>query len=216
MARVDPVLAADRAVHLRHQGGRDLDEVDAAHEQGGGEARDVADDPAAEGDEHGGPIDAQIQEPVKQRVDLPERLRAFAVRNGHRIPADAETAESRSETGQVRIADHRIGHHHHPAAAGDDGLQPLFRGLQQPFADHDVVAAIPQVHAHDPVLVQHFGLLVCLRSELAAGPAVKPADGHSILADGAASTHSSFGIQNTLNQAMDSRYPLSRAQASRE
>lgn len=46
--RVDGGLAADGAVHLGEQGGRHLDYADAAQDDAGGEARDVADHAAAE------------------------------------------------------------------------------------------------------------------------------------------------------------------------
>ena len=49
--RVDPGLAADRAVDLGEQRRRDLHEADAAAQHGRGEAGEVADDPAAEGDD---------------------------------------------------------------------------------------------------------------------------------------------------------------------
>src|SRR5436305_661418 len=48
---VDPGLAADRAVDLGKQSGRNLDQAAAALEDRGGEAHKVADHAAAEGDE---------------------------------------------------------------------------------------------------------------------------------------------------------------------
>ena len=51
LRRVDARLAADGAVNLRQQRGRDLHEADAAAKDGGGEAREVADDAAAEGND---------------------------------------------------------------------------------------------------------------------------------------------------------------------
>src|SRR5690606_23641527 len=47
--RIDAGLAADRAVDLRQQRGRELDEIHAAPGNGGGEAGEVADHPAPEG-----------------------------------------------------------------------------------------------------------------------------------------------------------------------
>ena len=49
--QVDARLAADRGVDLGEQGGRDLDDGAAAQVCGGGEAREVADDAAAERDD---------------------------------------------------------------------------------------------------------------------------------------------------------------------
>ena len=54
--RVDGGLAADRRIHLRQQGRRDLDEVDAALVDRRGEARQIADHAAAEGDHNVGSL----------------------------------------------------------------------------------------------------------------------------------------------------------------
>ena len=51
LGRVDPGLAADRAVDLGEQRRRDLHEADAAAHHRRGEAGEVADHPAAEGDD---------------------------------------------------------------------------------------------------------------------------------------------------------------------
>ena len=49
--RIDAGLAADRGIDLGEERGRDLDEVDAAAQDRGGKAGEVADDAAAEGDD---------------------------------------------------------------------------------------------------------------------------------------------------------------------
>ena len=49
--QIDAGFAADGGVHLREQGGGNLDDRDAAHEDGGQKAADVAADTAAEGDD---------------------------------------------------------------------------------------------------------------------------------------------------------------------
>ena len=145
-------------------------------------ARDVADDPAAERDEHRRPVDAEIEEPVEQRLELPERLCAFAGRNGDRIPPHAEPIESRSETKQVSITDHRIGDHDYPAA-GDDGSEHVLSRLQQLLADDDVVSALRQVYADDPAFPVHAVLDLPVCSQLGLGRAVEPVDDILILAE---------------------------------
>ena len=138
-------------------------------------ARDVADDPAAERDEHGRTIDAQIEKPMKQRLDLPERLRAFTGWNGDRVPSNAEPVESRSEAGQMSIADHPIGDHDDPAA-GDDGNEYLLGRLQQLLADHDVVSTSPQIHPDDPSLGRRVAPALRVCPQLGLGRSVEPVD----------------------------------------
>ena len=55
-------LAADGAVDLREQGRRHLDQLDAAQVRRGDEARHVADDAAADGDDAGAAIGLQLDE----------------------------------------------------------------------------------------------------------------------------------------------------------
>ena len=64
---VDADLAADRAVHLRQQRRRHVHERDAAQEGGRGEAGDVADDAAADGDEGAAAVGAAADERVVDR-----------------------------------------------------------------------------------------------------------------------------------------------------
>ena len=52
LGRVDAGLAADAAVDLGEEARRDLHEADAAAQDRGGEAREIADDAATEGDDH--------------------------------------------------------------------------------------------------------------------------------------------------------------------
>ena len=58
---VDAGLAADAAVDLGEQRGRDLHEGQAAQRGGGGEAGEVADHAAAERDHRGAPLDAGVE-----------------------------------------------------------------------------------------------------------------------------------------------------------
>ena len=88
--------------------------------------------PAAERDEHRGPVDSEIEEAVEQRLQLSEGLGVLAGRNGHRVPSDSEAIERRRQTREVRIADHGVGDHH-GAASVDDGSEHVVGRLQQPL-----------------------------------------------------------------------------------
>ena len=78
---VDADLAANRAVDLRQERGRYVDERDAAQVGGGGVAREVADDAAAERDEGGRALGVRLDEGVVNLHDRRHLLVAFAV--GH-------------------------------------------------------------------------------------------------------------------------------------
>ena len=71
---VDADLAADRAVDLRQQRRRHLDDRDAAQVGGRGEAGDVADHAAADRDDGGGAVGAG---PDQRVVDAADRLQLF-------------------------------------------------------------------------------------------------------------------------------------------
>ena len=115
-------------------------------------------------------------------LELPERLCAFPGWNGDRIPPHAEPIESRSETKQVSITDHRVGDHDYPAA-GDDGSEHVLSRLQQLLADDDVVSALRQVYADDPAFLVHAVLDLPVCSQLGLGRAVEPVDDILILAE---------------------------------
>ena len=76
---VDRGLAAHRRVDLREQGRRNLDERDAALIDGGGEARDVAHNAAAQRDDCGAPLTAMLEQRVEQRVERLPVLMCFSV-----------------------------------------------------------------------------------------------------------------------------------------
>ena len=58
--RVDRGLAADAGIDLRQQRCGDLHEIDAAFDEAGGEAGEIADDAAAEGDDEIAALDALL------------------------------------------------------------------------------------------------------------------------------------------------------------
>ena len=70
-------LAADRRVHLGKQRGRDLDDRDAAHEDGGQEAAHVGHDAAAEGHDHARAVGPGLDHLFGQRLHAGEPLGLF-------------------------------------------------------------------------------------------------------------------------------------------
>ena len=72
LAGVDTGLAADGAVHLGQQRGRDLDEIQAAQGYRGGEAHQIPDHAAAEGDQHGRALDPTAEHLVQQGFPMGE------------------------------------------------------------------------------------------------------------------------------------------------
>ena len=152
MARVDRVLAADRAVDLGHQGGGDLDEVDAAHEQRRGEARDVAHDPAAERDHHRGPVDPRGR--GADRAAPPDRGTTSRPRRPVWSPCPTgrrdRRAPARDGTGR---------HRESPASVTTTTLRPATMGSSTSpaasssrFSDYDVVSALSEVDADGSAL----------------------------------------------------------------
>src|SRR3546814_15715869 len=73
-------LAADRAVDLGQQAGRDLHEVEAAQGDSGGKAGEVADHAAAQRHQRCRALDLAIEELAAQPTELVEALRAIARR----------------------------------------------------------------------------------------------------------------------------------------
>ena len=84
---IDAHLAADRAVDLREQRGRDLDQPDAAQVRGRDEPRHVADDAAADRDDAGAAIGLQLDQRFVRARDRRELLVALAVGQQDRLGA---------------------------------------------------------------------------------------------------------------------------------
>ena len=77
-ACIDRGLAADGAVHLRQQRGGDLHEVHAAQEDAGGKAGEIADDAAAQRNQHDAALRLLRQEPVHQLFQILKTLGLLA------------------------------------------------------------------------------------------------------------------------------------------
>ncbi len=86
---VDRRLAADRRIDLGQDGCRDLDEVDTAHIDGAGKARQVADDAAAERDDDVLAVEAGLQHGVQHELQAVIGFRLFAGRHDNRLDAVA-------------------------------------------------------------------------------------------------------------------------------
>src|SRR5690606_7623228 len=109
LRRVDAGLAADAAVDLGEQAGGDLDEADAAAQDRGREAREVADHAATEGDETIAPLELQSQQRLAEAAELGEALGRLAGwhHDGTRVATDG--CERRLERGQVMGRDILVG-----------------------------------------------------------------------------------------------------------
>ena len=68
------VLPPTELIDLREQGRRDLDEAAAALEDRAGEADQIADHAAAQRDDMIAALDAELEQPVGQRLELAQLL----------------------------------------------------------------------------------------------------------------------------------------------
>ena len=109
LRRVDAGLAADGAVHLRQQRGRDLHEAHAAAQDGRGEAGEVADHAAAERDDEIAALEAQLEQALAQRLELAEALRRLAGRQDDRADVAAARLQRRLERGEMMARDVLVG-----------------------------------------------------------------------------------------------------------
>ena len=89
-AQVDTSLAADRAIDLRQERRRHLDESDAAQIRRGGKSRHVADHAAAERDDGARAVEPAARELVVEAPCRSEGLGPFAVANEDRLPGRSD------------------------------------------------------------------------------------------------------------------------------
>ena len=92
---VDPDFAPDRAIDLRQERRRHHDERKAAGEGCGNETGQIADDPAAQGDDQGVAIGGARGQLVVKPLGLRERLGGLARWNDSRLGRDAHGLECR-------------------------------------------------------------------------------------------------------------------------
>ena len=78
LPRVDAGLAADRGIHLGQQRGGHLHDADAAPQDAGGEAGQIADHAAAERDDAIAPLDAELEQAFAEGSQHGEALACLA------------------------------------------------------------------------------------------------------------------------------------------
>ena len=121
LARVDPGLAADRAVDLGEERRRDLDEADAAAHHRRGEAGEVADHPAAEGDDEVVAADLLGDQPFHGALELGPALGRLAGRQLEDRGLDAGRGQPGAQRGQVQRRHPRLGQDRHTRGGGGRG-----------------------------------------------------------------------------------------------
>ena len=140
LRRVDSGLAADGAVHLGQQGGRDLDEVDAAQKDAGREARQIADDPAAQRDQQALALDPLGEQAAGELGQMSEILGLLARRQRIALAAMPAPFQARLQQRQVVPADTLVGDDE-DARLGQQGAADAAGLGDQPRSDQDIVAA---------------------------------------------------------------------------
>src|SRR6185295_4245291 len=133
---VDADLAADGAVHLREQRRRHVDQSDAAQVGRGGEARHVADDAPAQGDERGRAIGIGADERLVNPCDGRQLLVALAVGDQDRLGRVQRAGELRT----VQAPDQRAGHDE-AACRGLEIVEHAADAIERAVADRHGVRA---------------------------------------------------------------------------
>ena len=106
---IDGGFAAHRGIHLRQQGGGNLDERRAALVAGGGKAGHVANHPAAQRNQRGLAFGAPAQQGVKDQVQGFPGFVGFAVRQNYRGDADPGGFQCLLQRGQVQRGNRGVG-----------------------------------------------------------------------------------------------------------
>jgi hypothetical protein len=145
--RVDAGLAADGTVDLRQKRRRHLHEAHAAPQYRGREAGEVADHPAAQGDDDVAPLDLRVEQPFDRGHEPTPALRPLARRQRMGLGRDAGGVEARDKGAEMRLGDARLGQD------GDAGPRQERRDLraracQKPRADADVVGARAELNPY--------------------------------------------------------------------
>ena len=146
LRKVHRRLAAHGAVHLRQQGGGNLHQRHAPLIAGGGKARQIAGNTAAQRQHAVGAGKAPLCQLVAKTEPRLRRLVLLPRREGQQLSGKARVTQAVQHSAAVQRR-HRIIRHHRPAAAGQRRQQRP--GLpQQAGLDMNTVAARRQRHGH--------------------------------------------------------------------
>ena len=115
---VDAGLAADRGIDLGQQRGRHLHDADAAPQDAGGEAGQVADHAAAKGDDAVAALDAELEQALAERRQHGEALARLARAHHHLAEQKALLVEARFERGKIQRRHVGVGHDRAARAPG--------------------------------------------------------------------------------------------------
>ncbi len=163
-AVIDPGLAADRGVHLRQHRGGDLHVAHAALVAGRGEARDVADDPAAERQHHRIAVEPLSDQGIENPAHRLQRLLLLPLRQDALLNA-APVAEGRAQRRQVQARHRGVGHDHEVLARD---LRFDQRGVaEQSRADRDEIAGVADVYLEGLHFKDYTKLALPARAEAA-------------------------------------------------
>jgi len=104
---VDPSFSSDRRIDLGDDGGGNLDDRDAAVEDGGDKAGEVSHDASAKGDDEGFAIVVVLDEGAAEVIHVIHRLRAFSWRN--EVASDGESGLAEGSEDLFGIVEGDIG-----------------------------------------------------------------------------------------------------------
>ena len=169
MGRVDAGLAANGRIDLGQKRGWNLDELDAAPEDGCGKAGDVANDAATEGNDFVAPFNAGGEQLLAQTSQCGEALGFFAGGQNDGYRFDTRRRQGRFQRFEM-VARHVF--------IGDDcGEGPVEKRrnvaagfLQQVVPDVNVIGTLPEIDGYD-IAAPAVSLLHCLA---APNPAIWP------------------------------------------
>src|SRR6516164_3975379 len=140
---VDGRLSAYGRIHLGQQGGGDLYEIDAALEDRGGEAGEIADDSAAEGDDQVTALQLQRQKRIAKPFEAGKAFGGFSRRDGDRVRPDAGGLQGLGELRAVHGVHGLVGDHGHPRLRQQWTDAPA-GFIEEASADDDLIGASGQ------------------------------------------------------------------------
>ena len=138
-ARIDRGLAADRAVDLRQQRRRDLDERAPPAKDRGGEPGQIADDAAAERNHRIAALDPARKQCLDDGFEGAPVLLPLAGRDDQRRRGQSGGSERSGQRRQMEAGDGRIGDDRYRARAGQRRDDRPGAG-QRPGRDFDIIA----------------------------------------------------------------------------